>query len=543
VDRILDPSFGGCVFLNAAMEALSALGCQNPVQLVFGVDVDPKAIRYAEPILRCGAAKGQFVTADFLGLRPEALGEDLFDVVVGNPPYVKHQWLKGEVRQAAELVRKNAGVKIPGRASYWAYFVAHCLSFLAPGGRLALILPGTFLHADYASEIRQDLVKRFRQVVLILLHERVFRGAQEESVILLAEGYGTDPEYAGIATAESIQKLNDTVSNLPVTTTPLNNRADNGNWLKSVMSSTGVELYEKLSQSMMTIKLGELAKISIGTVTGANAFFALTSEQRRALNIPLAWVRPLIARSSFLRGLTFTDGDWSSMAAHKAARVFLIDTSRKVPLPPPLETYLRHGCDRGIHQAYKCRTRHPWHAVPICPPPDAFLQYMAALQPRLVLNYSRASCTNSIHTVNWAMPLSKKMIASVALSFLSTFTQLSIELAGRSYGGGVLKLEPGEAVRVQLVLPDDGIDNAIDLLDKTDKLLKARHTIEASFLVDTVVLRKCLGLSEKEIQALRNDVSCLVRRRLGKKGASSSLSAEWAGSEERITVPHIAPLS
>lgn len=516
-DRVLDPSFGGCVFLDAAVKVLYELGSQSPARLVFGVDIDPATVRYAGPILRCGADRSQFVSADFLELQPEGLTKELFDVVAGNPPYVRHHRLKGQVRQTANLVSKSSGIKIAGRASYWAYFLAHSLRFLAPEGRLALVLPGTFLRAEYAAGLRRELVKRFRRVLVILLHERVFKDSQEESLILLAEGYGSDPEYAGIATVDAIENLNGTITNQSLTTTPISLSANNGNWLKSILSKPVADLYDSLSQSPMVTVLGELGKVRIGAVTGANHFFVLTSDLRRELQVGAPWVQPVVGRSSFLQGLIFTEADWSSVAALKGARVFLIDTGCKTDYPPSLGKYLEQGRKLGIHRAYKCRNRNPWHTVPIGAPPDAFLQYMAALQPRLVLNWFHAVCTNSVHIVNWTKPLSRQMAASVALSFLSTLSRLSAELVGRSYGGGVLKLEPSEAARVRLVFPEKGFRNSIELVKDIDKLLKRGRTEEARYEADKVVLADYMGMSAKELQTLREEVSRLVRRRWGKK--------------------------
>ena len=43
---VLDPSFGGCAFLNAATKVLAGKGVPEPGRLVFGVDVDPSCLEY-----------------------------------------------------------------------------------------------------------------------------------------------------------------------------------------------------------------------------------------------------------------------------------------------------------------------------------------------------------------------------------------------------------------------------------------------------------------------------------------------------------------
>jgi len=43
----------------------------------------------------------------------------------------------------------------------------------------------------------------------------------------------------------------------------------------------------------------------------------------------------------------------------------------------------------------------------------------------------------------------------VAISILTTFSQLSAEIEGRSYGSGVLKHEPSEAKKIKIYIPDN----------------------------------------------------------------------------------------
>ena len=50
-------------------------------------------------------------------------------------------------------------------------------------------------------------------------------------------------------------------------------------------------------------------------------------------------------------------------------------------------------------EAYKCRNRDPWYAIPDVRVPDAFLSYMSGRRPVLVRNDAECVCTNSLHAV------------------------------------------------------------------------------------------------------------------------------------------------
>src|SRR5690606_34406576 len=91
------------------------------------------------------------------------------DVVVGNPPYVRHHHLNDEVRMTAKAVRERLGVPLPLQANLWAFFVLHSCGFLKEGGRAAFVLPQNFLHASYAKHVRDYLSEHFSRVDAIVI--------------------------------------------------------------------------------------------------------------------------------------------------------------------------------------------------------------------------------------------------------------------------------------------------------------------------------------------------------------------------------------
>ena len=77
--------------------------------------------------------------------------------------------------------------------------------------------------------------------------------------------------------------------------------------------------------------------------------------------------------------------------------------------------------------------------------PDLFLSYMSSGAPALVENQARCACTNAVHAVQLRKGASRTVLRR---GWNNPLTALSCEIEGHPLGGGVLKLEPREALRV-----------------------------------------------------------------------------------------------
>ena len=77
---------------------------------------------------------------------------------------------------------------------------------------------------------------------------------------------------------------------------------------------------------------------------------------------------------------------------------------------------------------------------------------------------------------------------AISISLNSTFSQLSAEIEGRSYGSGVLKLEPSEAARIKIILPENLVKEHVEAtFCEVDRLLKQKKLAAATGLADSFV--------------------------------------------------------
>src|SRR5262249_16146237 len=118
---------------------------------------------------------------------------------------------------------------------------------------------------------------------------------------------------------------------------------------------------------------------------------------------------------------------------------------------PRVHDYVDEGEHRGVDKGYKASRRGTWHDVPLPKArPDFFLPAMSHRSPRLIHNPlailgSNLLCFADRGAARAAGPW-------LAAASLSSVTALSAEVEGRTYGGGVLTVQPSEAERLLVPL-------------------------------------------------------------------------------------------
>lgn len=382
-----------------------------------------------------------------------------------------------------------------------------------------MVIPAEICHAAYARPVLEHLSKSFGAVRLLTFKKKLFPELNEDTLLLLAEEKGTqcasflwrDMSHAGellglqafdqsglprmrALDPEGLQGRHRLVENF----IPLKTR----------------DLYRELQSHASARRLGELADVGIGYVTGANAFFHVDSRTARTWQIPSTYLRAAVRRSRDLAGIRFTPRDWQ-LTVDAGSAGYLLHIESVDGLPAGLRRYLEHGESRGVPEAFKCRTRSPWFRVPHVYRPDAFLTYMSGLSPRLVANQTDAVSPNTLHVVR----ARDRSFSGVALAVLwqTALTALSVEIEGHAMGGGMLKLEPTEAENVLLATCAGSLDQ---FAEELDDLLRSGLEAAAQVRADQVVLRESLGLSPHDIGRLRDGARMLQQRRYARGTAT-----------------------
>ncbi len=507
-DRVLEPSCGEASFLVAAASRISELGGNPSARQLKGAEIHAPSALAARSILRGIGVSAEITVGDFFEQRPSAT----FDAVVGNPPYVRYQQFTGSSRARAQAAALEAGVRIDGLASSWAAFVVHSAQFLAPGGRLGLVLPGELLHVNYASPIRQFLLRRFGRVTLVTFEQRVFPEAMTEVVLLLAEGDGPS-ESIHVAPLRDVIGLEQLLGALGMARA-WRPSVPSQKWVGALIPGNAAEAYLDVLSADDFAPLSKWGEISLGAVTGSNEYFALGQTDVAKWGLTKNdMIRISPPGSRHFKGLAFNaESLQREDAAGRATYLF-----RPGPVPSePARAYIASGEEAGVNLAYKCRVRSPWWMVPLSPRPDLFFTYMNDDVPRLVANQARVQYLNSLHGVVLHPGMKRLGSELLALASLNSITALAAELGGRSYGGGILKIEPREAA-VLAVPSVESVTRARPELRSVraavESKLRLGDVSGAVTLVDEALLVQALQIPRDRVTAVQEARSVLRERR------------------------------
>lgn len=513
---VLDPTCGEAVFLLAAARRLRSLGVkpQSIAAQVHGVDLHEDSLQDAAGWLAEEGFKANLQGGDFFGFpTPDQLGcrVPLVDAVIGNPPFVRYHQHMGAVRKRSLAAALHQGVRLSGLASSWAALVVHACGFLKPEGRLAMVLPAELLTVHYAEPVRRWLKQRFGSVHLVMFERLQFEGAIEKVVLVVAQGSGGCDTFSVLYLQDSddLQRSHvfDSLSVAP---------AADGKWTDLLLPLAQRQLFKRVVANSFQ-PLREYGTVELGTVTGANHYFTLTEETRQTFELePDVDVIPTCPPGTKrLRSLCLSKPGWTRLRDDGERVWMLYPTGDEVSAG--LARYLAQGETAGVHEAYKCQVRTPWWRPPRVPPPDLFFTYMSHRYPRLIANGAKVTFVNSMHGVRLATP-SSAIRAALPLLTVNSVTMLGAEVQGRSYGGGILKMEPREAAGLPLPQPDQ-LQQAWQILkaerDTLDRQLGKGIWVEVVKRVDSVLLHDVMGLSHDDMWLLHEGARGLRERRIG----------------------------
>jgi hypothetical protein len=451
-----------------------------------------------------GGVKTRVVSADYLVWNAGTL----FDAVIGNPPYVRFQDLGGEGRARAKAAGAEAGVELSALASLWAAFVVKAGESLGEAGRMALVLPGELLSAGYAGAVREYVLGRFSEVNLVLIGSQVFGGAGVESVLLMASGRGVSTSIR-VSRVGGVHEL----TSLDVARGEQILVSGRERWSEALVAGAGI--VECVGRTLGAVQLGTWGSVRLGTVTGANSFFVLTEERARELGLyreggVLDFI--ISARALRGRGSVLTTARLAAASREGVAATLFYPGPR---LSAAAKRYIEWGEGEGVNEGYKCRIRDPWWIVPLVEPAPVLVTYMNAAGVRLVANSSKQPHLNSLHGL-YLLRGRAKLARALSVAAASSLSLASAEFVGRSYGGGVLKVEPGEAAKILVPEPELVRANMHELMSLEEVVAHAQRDgklTEAAAVVDRVLWGRAGAKALAQVRSVGSEAAQRRRRR------------------------------
>jgi len=496
--RVLEPSAGNGAFVEALAHRLSR-GHLDAIELY---ETEASKIRERAP------SAANVITGDAFGWYA-ASRDGIYDAVVGNPPFIRYQTFPEAHRLAGFALMHTEGLRPNRLTNAWVPFVVLATRALKPGGRLAMVLPAELLQVTYAGQLREYLARSYSELAVITFRRLVFDGIQQETVLLL--GVRSDAQTAAAMSFIQLDSPDDLKTNTVAEAERVQADLDHGRekWTQYYLSAQELGLMRELERADTLTTLGDLADVDVGIVTGRNEFFVLRPSQADALGLR-EFCLPLVGRSAQIPGLVLTEEEWQALFdADGRCLLLQLGRTNREDLTPGALTYVESGEAAGYHAGYKCRIRMPeWWYVPSTRVPDAFLLRQIHDGPRIILNEAGATCTDTIHRVRVKEGVDVGWLAAASMN---SVTFAFSEIRGRSYGGGVLELEPNEAD----ALPFPMHSGTLSLPD-LDLWARRKEADQILDEVDRLVLAEC-GISTQEISLLRGIWRKLSDRRRERK--------------------------
>jgi len=330
----------------------------------------------------------------------------------------------------------------------------------------------------------------------------VFPGILQEVVLLLAT-VGAGPARIQVVEVDDAASLSGVKIGTAEVRAPLHEKEK---WTKYHLSAPQIEKIRALRSDERLPVMERFASVDVGVVTGRNSFFVMSADEAKSNEVEDLTI-PLVSRSAQLSGTVYTENDHAT----STYRTNLLD-ARGVRLRDHtgLRRYVLLGEEEGVHTGYKCRIRNEWWVVPSIWKADAFMLRQIHTHPRVVANTTSATSTDTVHRMRVAHDVDAQKLAT---AFFNSVTFALSEIVGRSYGGGILELEPSEAE--ELRLPDPALVSD-ELVLQVDELVRAKKIDEALDLVDRELLVDALGFGSDDVETARSVWVTLRDRRNGR---------------------------
>jgi adenine-specific DNA-methyltransferase len=496
---ILEPSCGDGVFL----EQLKKLNLEY--KSVTAIELDDVEVLKAKSVK---LNKSQVIHNDFHTFFNDT--KKKFDLVIGNPPYIRYQFFNREQQAAAGKIFELAGLTYSKLTNAWVSFViGSSLLLKKKGGKIGFVLPAEILQVGYALQLRKFLAQFFNKITIISFEKLVFPNIQQEVVLLLCEKDSSNEHYidhielkdaSGLASLD-LNKLNSPKKRIDFNT---------NKWTFYFLEQDEIDFLEYIAEKRKIPTIGDFARVEVGITTGSNDFFTVPLDTVNDYSLQ-EYAKPMVGRSVQVNSVIFTEKDWEqNKLSNSKAHLLVFPDRRNLKKKNGAVNYIAYGESIGINKGYKCGIRQDWFVVPSLKISDGLFIRRNNIYPKLIINKANAYTTDTMHRV-FVKP--NVDINSFTASYYNSLSLAFAEVCGRSHGGGVLELMPNETERILLPYSNENAK----LLADIDLMIREKVDIkEILKKTDNLILKLQYGFTDKEIKLANNIWRKLSSRRLNR---------------------------
>ena len=218
-----------------------------------------------------------------------------FPAIISNPPYIRHHRLTQEQKfELKQLAQNHLGFSLDGRVGLHVFFLLKCLAQLAPGGRLAFLLPADVCEGISSSAFWNRIGQQYRLIAAMTFTDEAapFPTVDTNAMVFLFTKEKPLEDFLWLRVCE---RDGEAIS-----------AALDGRKPSSAVSLHRRKLAEALktglsrpprAQNNFGTPLSHFARVVRGIATGGNEFFFLTREQLRSHDLPEKFFRRAIGRT------------------------------------------------------------------------------------------------------------------------------------------------------------------------------------------------------------------------------------------------------
>lgn len=501
---VFEPSCGDGVFFDALINQKQINGLTS----VLGLEVNKDEIQPMQQ--KYQGTNINIQHGDFFDFYRDNNKNSQFDLILGNPPYIRYQYLLDSQRDEMSKILVSHGMKSNKLINAWVGFTVACVHLLSDKGKIAFVIPAEILQVAYAKDLRKYLTSNLEAITLIAFKELVFDDIEQEIVVLIGEKKAKNKGIR-IIELDNLDSFSPEIFNAPFQTIS----STEEKWTKYFTSDKETTFVNQVKSNKKFVKFSDLATINVGITTGNNSYFSLSEDIVEKYNLS-KFCKPLIGRSIQANSVFFEKKDWDKNVKN-GKKAFLLDLNgyTKSDLSKQQLEYITYGENEKQNEGYKCRIREYWYQIPSIWVPDAFFLRRNNLYPKLVLNKCNAVSTDTMHRIALNKNIDKER---VILSYYNSISFAFTEICGRSYGGGVLEILPGEVGEIYLPKLDGvPVEKIHRLLLEVDEIVRENHSIEEALdLIDKEILIEELHINKESCNTARQIWKKFQTRRLNR---------------------------
>jgi adenine-specific DNA methylase len=500
---VLEPSCGDGVFIQSMAESANSKMSLTAIELI-----EEEAQKARSKNTKNSQLTIDVQCNDFLKVAYQYLIEGkTFDASVGNPPYIRYQYLDKEDQKLSEQIFKFFDLKFTKHTNAWVPFVIACIGMLAPNGRLAMVIPSELLHVLHANSLREFMLEACDRIVIIDPTELLFDDALQGTVLLMVEKKSSKrSESLGVAiiSAPNNDFLNQSPNDIFNSAKFVSTSVLKGKWMTALLTDNELSVFEKAKRLPSIRVFKDIAEVDVGIVTGANKFFLVDEKTVEEYELQ-DFARPMFGRSEHCKGIVYNQHVHAQNSEKGLPNNFIeFDKTEFSELPVGAQRYIQKGEDEKLHTRYKCSVRKPWYSVPSVYHTEIGMLKRSHNYPRLILNSAHAYTTDTAYRIQTEIEPK-----NLVYGFINSLTSLSAELEGRHYGGGVLELVPSEIER--LLIPVIEVTN--EELEALDKKIVSKYPPDDLLIEQDSKVLIHAGLNADECSVINRALKRIRERR------------------------------